>query len=107
MDIYKPNSAGQAEARGEKSGPSIPCSILVGNSYASHLFSLFRSKLVLTCIFKTSFCPQLSLLGLLTTYFLISFLHICTAQAQPICDFPPEMQVATHRSITQKYNDLH
>lgn len=89
MDIYKPNFVGQAEARGEKSVPSIPCSILVCNSYASHLFLLSQSKLVLTCIFLTSFCPQLSLLGLLSTYFFISFLHICTALAQPICDFPP------------------
>lgn len=44
MDIYKPNFAGQAEARGEKSVPSTPCSILVRNSYASHLFLLFQGK---------------------------------------------------------------
>lgn len=69
MDIYKPNSAGQAAARGEKSLPSIPCSILVWNSYASHLFLLFESKSVLTCIFLTCFCPQLSLLGLLSNFF--------------------------------------
>lgn len=84
-----PNFAGQAEARGEKSAPSILCSILVCNDYAYQLFLLFQSKLVLTCIFLTSFCPQLSLLGLLSSYFFISFLHVCTAQAQPICDFSP------------------
>lgn len=84
-----PNFAGQAEAGGEKSVPSIPCSILVPNNYAYHLFLLFKSKLALTCIFKINFCPQMSLLGLLSRYFFISFLHVCTARAQPICDFPP------------------
>lgn len=51
MDIYKPNFAGQAEARGDKSVPSSPCCILVWNSYASHLFLLVQSKLVLTLFF--------------------------------------------------------
>lgn len=59
MDIYMPNFAGQAETRREKSVPSIPCSILVCNNYAYHLFLLFQSKLLLTCIFFISFCPQL------------------------------------------------
>lgn len=84
----KLNFAGQAEASGEKSVPTIPPSVLVHNSYVAHLFLLFQNKLKLTCNFFNKFL-QLSLLGLLSNYFFISFLHACTAQAKPICDFPP------------------
>lgn len=45
----KLNFAGQAEASGEKSVPTIPPSVLVHNSYVAHLFLLFQNKLKLSC----------------------------------------------------------
>lgn len=78
MDIYMPNFAGQAETRREKSVPSIPCSILVCNNYAYHLFLLFQSKLLLTCIFFNKFLSPAVINRVIVKlffYFLFPYLH--------------------------------
>lgn len=95
MDNYKPNFAGQAEARGDKSVPSTPCSILVRNSYASHLFLMFQGKLVLTCGFFNKLLSPAVIIRVTVKLFFY-FLSPCLHSTAPAHLRLPSLDASCH-----------